>query len=76
MAKLTDFQTPTGATGNLLNPTSWLSLIMGTVVLLITFSVGQNVANKLNGRGGGLIDSKPENPFQTVQTTKSEVKFV
>lgn len=46
MAKLTDFKTPTGATGNLLSPSSWLQLILGTVVLLVTFAVGQNLVQK------------------------------
>lgn len=60
MAKLTDFKTPTGASGNLLNPMDWLPLIFGTVVLFITFAAGQNIAGKLNGKGGGFIDTSIE----------------
>jgi hypothetical protein len=53
LAKLTDFtkfQTPTGATGNLLSPQSWLSLILGTVMLLATFAIGQNVSKRVSER--------------------------
>jgi hypothetical protein len=65
MAKLTDFKTPTGATGNLLNPLDWLGLIMGVVVLLATFGIGQNIANKLNGKGPFDTELEPvfKNPI-------------
>lgn len=62
MAKLGDFKTPTGGGGNLLNPMDWLAYILGAVVLIITFAMGQNFANKLGGRVPG-IDSTIEQPW-------------
>ncbi len=50
MAKLGEFQTPTGAKGNILNPSDWLSLVVGAVILIITFALGQNLAGKIGGR--------------------------
>lgn len=60
--KLTDFQTPTGATGNLLSPASWLQLIIGSAVLLITFAMGQNLASKIGGKVP-FVDSQIEKPY-------------
>jgi hypothetical protein len=50
MAKLGDYKTPTGASGNILNPMDWLSLIMGAFVLIIAFAMGQNLANKAGSK--------------------------
>jgi hypothetical protein len=63
MAKLTDFKTPTGTTGNLFNPMDWLQLILGVIVLLATFGIGQNLANKLNGKGP--FDTEIEQPWKS-----------
>lgn len=62
MAKLTDFKTPTGVSGNLFDVSSWLGLIVGTVVLFITFGLGQKLAQGLNGKIG--IDTNIEQPWQ------------
>jgi hypothetical protein len=64
MAKLGEFKTPTGATGNLLNPMDWLSLVLGAIVLIITFAMGQNFASKLGGKIPG-IDSTIEQPWKS-----------
>lgn len=76
MAKLGDFKTPTGASGNLLNPMDWLSFILGAVVLIITFAMGQNFANKLGSKIPGL-DSTIEQPWKSdipvVQNSNSRV---
>lgn len=50
MAKLTDFKTPTGTKGNILNPGDWISLILGGVVLIFTFAASQNVAKLVGGK--------------------------
>jgi hypothetical protein len=63
VAKLTDFKTPTGTSGNLLNPMDWLQLILGVVVLLATFGIGQNIANKINGKGP--FDTEIEQPWKS-----------
>lgn len=73
--KLTDFKTPTGATGNLLDPTSWLQLIIGAAVLLITFAMGQNLASKVSGKVP-FVDSQIEKPYvepKAVNTNRVEV---
>lgn len=63
MAKLGDFKTPTGASGNLFDVGSWLALIIGTIVLFITFGLGQKVAQGLNGKIG--LDTNIEQPWQS-----------
>lgn len=50
MAKLTDFKTPMGASGNLLSPTSWIQLIIGAFVFLLTFAIGQNLLQKAGSK--------------------------
>lgn len=64
MAKLGDFKTPTGGSGNVLNPMDWVAYIVGAMVLIITFAMGQNFANKLGGRIPG-VDSQIEQPWQS-----------
>lgn len=63
MKNLTDFQTPTGAKGNILSVSSWLSMILGTVMLFVTLGIGQNIARKVDGKAG--IDASPDYPFTT-----------
>lgn len=50
MAKLTDFQTPFGATGNIFSLQSWVGLIVGSLVLIIAFATAQNIGKKISGR--------------------------
>lgn len=50
MAKLTDFQTPFGATGNIFSLQSWIGLIVGSLVLIIAFATAQNIGKKISGR--------------------------
>lgn len=64
MAKLGDFKTPTGGSGNILNPMDWVGYILGAVVLIITFAVGQNVANKMGNKIPG-VDSQIEQPWKS-----------
>ena len=64
MAKLGDFKTPTGASGNLLNPMDWVAFILGAMVLIITFAMGQNFANKLGGKIPGM-DAQIEQPWKS-----------
>lgn len=66
MAKLGDFKTPTGASGNILNPMDWLAFIVGAMVLIITFAMGQNFAQKLGAKVPGL-DSTIEQPWKSDQ---------
>lgn len=54
MAKLGDFKTPTGASGNILNPMDWLAFIVGAMVLIITFAMGQNFASRLGAKIPGV----------------------
>lgn len=64
MAKLGEFKTPTGGSGNVLNPMDWLAYIVGAVVLIITFAMGQNFANKIGGKVPG-IDATIEQPWKS-----------
>ena len=63
MAKLGNFQTPTGASGNVFNPGDWLGLIMGAIVLIVTFAAGQNLAGKLGSKLP--IDTTVDQPWQS-----------
>ena len=54
MKKLTDFQTPFGATGNIFSLQSWVGLIIGTLVLIIAFATAQNIGKKISGRVPGI----------------------
>ena len=64
MAKLLDFQTPTGQSGNLLNPKSWLSMILGVVVFLITLALGSKLFSTVEKRTGHdfVIPNPIDNP--------------
>lgn len=63
MAKLTDFKTPTGVSGNILDPKVWLQLIVGSAVAIIAFAMGQNLANTVGGRAK-FIDSQIDKPYR------------
>lgn len=62
MANLTDFKTPTGQSGNLLNPRDWIALILGGFVLLATFGIAQNVSKAVTNRFP-IIDTQIEKPW-------------
>lgn len=64
--KLGDFKTPTGASGNIFNVSDWLSLVVGAIVLIITFATGQHLAGKLQGKIPG-VDAQIEQPWTTPQ---------
>jgi hypothetical protein len=63
VAKLTDFQTPTGQAGNLFDLTSWTKGILGVLFLFITFGIGQRLAQKLDGKGP--FDTSIEQPWKS-----------
>lgn len=68
MAKLGEFQTPTGAKGNILNPTDWLSLVVGAIVLIVTFALGQNLASKMGSKLP--IDTTIDQPWASPMPVK------
>jgi hypothetical protein len=75
VAKLGDFKTPTGSSGNIFNVGDWLSLVIGAIVLIITFAMGQNVANKLGKKLP--VDTTIDQPWANpVQPTKGKEKVV
>jgi hypothetical protein len=65
LAKLGDFKTPTGASGNIFNINDLLSMIVGAFLLIITFAVGQNLANKMGSKLP--IDTQIDQPWQSPQ---------
>lgn len=60
MAKLGNFEAPTGAKGNVFNIGDWGSMILGTVMLLVTFGIGEHFASKVTGR---VHSAQITNPF-------------
>lgn len=73
--KLTDFTTPTGVKGNILNIGQIWSLVLGTMVLIVTFAMGQNVANKISGRVP-YVDGTIEQPWKNEQVKVEKQKQV
>lgn len=43
------FTTPTGQKGNIFSISSWASMIIGVMVFLIAFAMGQNFTARLGG---------------------------
>lgn len=74
-AKLANFTTPTGVQGNLFDLGSIWSLVLGSVVLLATFAMGQNVARAVTGKVPA-IDTTPEKPFRDVPVKSESQKRV
>lgn len=54
IANILDFTMPTGAKGNMLSVKSWLSLILGSFMLLITFALGQSLKNMFAKKFTGI----------------------
>jgi hypothetical protein len=75
MAKLTDFKTPTGVSGNLFDLKSIWGLVLGTIVLLFTFSMGQNLAKVVSGRVPAF-DTTPERPYAVPPTQNKKVEVI
>lgn len=69
--KLGDFKTPTGGGGNILNPMDWIGYILGAMVLIITFAMGQNFASKLGGKVPG-VDASIEQPWTSPKPVVNE----
>lgn len=67
--KLGEFQTPTGAKGNILNPGDWLSLLIGAVVLFLTVAMGQRMAAGIGGKFP-VVDGNIE-PFHDIKPEKA-----
>jgi hypothetical protein len=68
-----DFQTPTGAKGNLFNLKDMWGLILGGFVLLFTFATAQNLARKASDRFP-MLDTSVENPIATAVRSNGVVK--
>lgn len=64
--KLTNFKTPTGQSGNILNPSDWLSMVLGVMVLLITFAMGQKFTSMV-GEKASFVDTSIEKPYDDPQ---------
>jgi hypothetical protein len=63
LAKLGNFESPTGAKGNITNVGDWGSMILGSFMLLITFGIGQAFAQKVTGKA--LHSAQIEQPWST-----------
>jgi len=50
-----DFVTQTGQKGNILNPNDWFKMILGGVVLIITFATSQNIVKNIGEKIGGKV---------------------
>lgn len=68
MAKLTDFKTPTGQSGNILSVSSWSQMILGSAVLFMTVAIGQNLVGKVGSRTP-FLDTQIDKPWNDPQPT-------
>lgn len=50
MAKLGEFKTPAGGSGNVFEIGSWGSMILGSMVMILTFGIGEHLASRVQGR--------------------------
>lgn len=73
MAKLGNFESPTGAKGNVFDIGDWGSMILGTVMLLVTFGIGEHFANKLTGKVPAASISNPFPPQVPVSTAPQKI---
>lgn len=76
--KITDFETPTGQRGNILNPMSWWSMVLGVIVFLATLSLGQKLGASLGAKTGGILNTNPQQPFLARPTPApvSNVRYI
>ncbi|MEA4892669.1 MAG: hypothetical protein VB085_08925 [Peptococcaceae bacterium] len=71
MAKLGDFKTPTGASGNVFSLSSWTELILGTAVFLLAIATGQKIVQAIPSNR--VLDTSIE-PIATQPTAVSSVQ--
>lgn len=53
------FETLTGKKGNVFNVSSWVEMVLGAFVMLVTFALGQSLYQKVGARvpvGGDKIE--------------------
>lgn len=62
MAKLGNFETPTGAKGNVFEIGSWGSLILGSMIMILTFGIGEHFAARIQGK---VPTTQVTQPWQT-----------
>lgn len=75
LAKITDFTTPLGVKGNLLSVSSWLNVILGAVVLIIGFAIGQTATGWI-GRKVPAIDTTIDPIIRQPATSNAPVREV
>jgi hypothetical protein len=73
LAKLGSFEAPTGAKGNIFDIGDWGSMILGTVMLLVTFGIGEHFANKITGKVPGASISNPFPPQAPISTAPQKI---
>lgn len=73
MAKLGNFESPSGAKGNVFDIGDWGSMILGAFMLLFTFGIGEHFYQKVTGR---VHSAQITNPFPAptpVSTTPTKI---
>jgi hypothetical protein len=76
VAKLGDFKTPTGQSGNIMSISSWMQGILGAMFFIIAFAIGQSVTAKLGGKVP-YVDTTIDKPWKDpVLTTVRNVEVL
>lgn len=63
LAKLGNFETPAGGKGNLFDIGSWGGMILGSMVMILTFGIGEHIASRIQGR---VPATQVTQPWQSV----------
>jgi hypothetical protein len=72
LAKLGNFETPTGSKGNVFEIGSWGSLILGSMIMVLTFGIGEHIASRVQGKVPMTSVSNPFPP-QVVNNTPQKI---
>lgn len=73
MAKLGDFKTPTGLSGNVFSLSSWMELILGAAVLFLAVATGQKIVQKIPANP--VLDKQIEPIIMQTQTQRAYLDF-
>lgn len=73
MAKLGDFKTPTGASGNIFSLSSWMELVIGAAVMFLAIATGQRLVQKIPNNP--ILDKQIEPIVTQVEAGRSYLNF-
>jgi hypothetical protein len=73
MAKLGNFETPAGNKGNIFEISSWGGMILGAMVMILTFGIGEHFAKAIQGRVPATQVTQPWNTPAPVSNAPQKI---